>query len=73
MTEKNAMDMALKALDKIEQHERECGLRWAEATAELKGIRKEASRNTARWERLAWLVCGTLITAIFAAWFKGNF
>ena len=36
MTEKTAMDMALKALKKIEQHERECGLRWAEATTELK-------------------------------------
>tara|TARA_R110002124_G_scaffold2711_1_gene17087 strand:+ start:1162 stop:1383 length:222 start_codon:yes stop_codon:yes gene_type:complete len=73
MTEKTAMDMALKALDKIEEHEKECGLRWAEATTELKSIRKDANRNTQRWERLAWLVCGTLITAIFAAWIKGNF
>lgn len=73
MTEKNAMDMALKALKKIEEHEKECGLRWAEATTELRSIRKDANRNTQRWERLAWLVCGTLTTAILAAWIKGNF
>ena len=73
MTEKTAMDMALKALKKIEQHERECGLRWAEATTELRSIRNDANRNTQRWERLAWLVCGTLITTIIAAWIKGNF
>jgi|TARA_R110000772_G_scaffold67541_1_gene149895 hypothetical protein len=73
MTEKTAMDIALKALKKIEQHERECGLRWAEATTELRSIRNDANRNTQRWERLAWLVCGTLVTAIIAAWIKGNF
>jgi len=72
MVKENAMEIALKALKKIEQHERECSLRWTEATIELKGIRKEASRNTQRWERLAWLVCGTLITAIFAVLIKGN-
>lgn len=73
MTDKTAMELALKALKKIEEHEKECGLRWAEATIELRGLREDTTRNTQRWERLAWLVCGTLITAIIAAWIKGNF
>ena len=73
MAKEDSMEIALKALQKIEKHEKECSLRWAEATAELRSIRKDATRNTQRWERLAWLVCGTLITAIFAAWIKGNF
>ncbi len=73
MIKENAMDIAIKALKKIERHERECSLRWKEATTELRSIRKDATRNTQRWERLAWLVCGTLITAIIAAWIKGNF
>ena len=73
MVKEESMEIALKALQKIEKHEKECILRWAEATTELRSIRKDATRNTQRWERLAWLVCGTLITAIFAAWIKGTF
>jgi hypothetical protein len=72
MVKENSMEIALKALKKIEQHERECSLRWKEATAELRGLRKDTSKNSKRWERLAWLVVGTLITAILAAWLKGG-
>jgi 20S proteasome alpha/beta subunit len=72
MSKEDAMEIALKALQKIERHERECSLRWKEATSELRGIRKDTLRNSKRWERLAWLVVGTLVTAILAAWFKGS-
>jgi len=72
MSKEDAMEIALKALQKIEKHERECSLRWKEATSELRGIRKDTFRNSKRWERLAWLVVGTLVTAILAAWFKGS-
>ena len=72
MSKEDAMEIALKALQKIERHERECSLRWKEATSELRGIRKDTLRNSKRWERLAWLVVGTLVTAILAAWLKGS-
>ena len=72
MSKEDAMEIALKALQKIEKHERECSLRWKEATSELRGIRKDTLRNSKRWERLAWLVVGTLVTAILAAWLKGS-
>ena len=62
MTAKTEMDIALEALEKIAQHEKECGERWGEATAELKQLRELAASHAARWERLAWLVVGVVFT-----------
>ena len=60
-----AMDVALQALSRIEAHEKECGERWAESVTELKALRVASDANAARWEKLAWLVIGTVVaTAI---------
>ena len=34
------MDIALEALDRIAEHEKECGERWAECTVELRELRR---------------------------------
>ena len=62
MAVKTEMEIALEALEKIAQHEKECGERWGEATAELKQLRELAASHAARWERLAWLVVGVVFT-----------
>ena len=56
-----AMDVVLKALERIEAHEKECGERWAEAVFELKYLREATDAHSARWEKLAWLVLGTFV------------
>ena len=61
MAVKTEMELALEALEKIAQHEKECGERWGEATAELKQLRELATSHAARWERLAWLVVGVVV------------
>ncbi len=61
MTVKTEMEIALEALDRIAQHEKECGERWAEAVVELRELRKATDSHAARWEKLAWLV----ITVVF--------
>ena len=61
MTVKTEMEMALEALDRIAQHEKECGERWAEAVVELRELRKATDSHATRWEKLAWLV----ITVVF--------
>ena len=61
MTAKTEMDVALEALERIAEHERECGERWAECTVELRELRKATENHAARWEKLAWLV----ITVVF--------
>ena len=33
-------DLAIQALDRIAQHEKECGERWAEAVVELRELKK---------------------------------
>lgn len=62
MAVKTEMEIALEALEKIAQHEKECGERWGEATVELKQLRELATSHAARWERLAWLV----VSVVFA-------
>ena len=64
-----AMDVALKALERIDAHERECGERWAEASFELKHLRVATDAHAARWERLAWLVVAAVVVHIFSGLF----
>ena len=64
MTVKTEMDIALEALEKIAQHEKECGERWAEAVVELRELRRVADSHAARWEKLAWLVVSVVITGV---------
>ena len=61
MTAKTEMDIALEALERIAEHEKECGERWAECTVELRELRRATENHAARWEKLAWLV----ITVVF--------
>tara|TARA_R100000482_G_scaffold94800_1_gene39744 strand:+ start:240 stop:458 length:219 start_codon:yes stop_codon:yes gene_type:complete len=69
MTEEER-NLALDALERIAQHEKECGERWAEAVVELRELRKATDVHAARWEKLAWLVIGTVTTTFIAAWIK---
>lgn len=62
MTARTEMEVALEALDRIAEHEKECGERWAEAVVELRELRKVADSHAARWERLAWLVVTVVVT-----------
>ena len=62
MTVKTEMDLALEALERIAQHERECGERWGEAVVGLRELKKVADSHAARWEKLAWLVVTVVVT-----------
>ena len=62
MAAKTEMELALEALDKIAQHEKECGERWGEDTAELRQLKELAMSHAARWEKLSWLVVTVVIT-----------
>ena len=64
-TIKTEMDIALEALDRIAEHEKECGERWAECTVELREHRKATDIHAQRWEKLAWLVI-TIVTTTAA-------
>ena len=61
-----AMEAALNALEQIARHEKECGRRWGDAHAEMKLIREQLSHHASRWERLAWLVIGTMTAGVLA-------
>ena len=63
-------NLALEALERIAQHEKECGERWAEAVVELRELRKQTDAHALRWEKLAWLVVATVATTALTAWFS---
>jgi hypothetical protein len=67
---KEERNLALDALERIAQHEKECGERWAEAVVELRELRKATDIHAKRWEKLAWMVVGTVMTTVVAAWIK---
>ena len=70
MTVNTEMDIALEALERIAQHERDCGERWAEAVIELRELKKVADSHAARWEKLAWLdvtVVGTTAATVITS------
>ena len=62
-TMQTEIELAREALERIAHHEKECGERWAEAVAELKSLRIATDSHAARWERLAWLVIGVVVTS----------
>jgi hypothetical protein len=64
----NERSLALDALERIAQHEKECGERWGEAVVELKELRKATDSHAARWEKLAWLVITTTVGSVAAVW-----
>ena len=64
MEQGTQLELAMEALERIAQHEKECGERWAEAIIELRELRKVADSHAARWERLAWLVVSVVITGV---------
>ena len=67
---KEERNLALDALERIAQHEKECGERWAEAVVELRELRKATDIHAKRWEKLAWMVVGTVMATVVAAWIK---
>ena len=64
-----AMDIAMKALERIESHEKECGERWSETIVEIKHLQDLTSSHSARWEKLAWLVVAAVVVQVLAGMF----
>lgn len=69
MTEEER-NLALEALQQIARHEKECGERYGEVVTELKELRRQTTNHADRWEKLAWLTIGTVITTFVAMWAK---
>ena len=64
-----AMEIAMKALERIDAHEKECGERWAEAIFELKNLKTATDAHAARWEKLAWLVVAAVMVHLISGLF----
>ena len=67
----SALEQSASALSEIARHEKECSARWAEAHAELKALSKSVSSHAARWEKVAFMVIGTVVCGVLATFVKG--
>ena len=63
---REAMDIAMQALERIEAHEKECGERWSQTIVEIKHLQELTSSHSARWEKLAWLVVAAVTVHIIS-------
>ena len=63
---KDALETAVLALEQIARHEKECSRKWGDAHTELKIIRHQLGLHASRWERLAWMVIGTMTAGVIA-------
>ena len=68
MESDKGLELALEALERIATHEKECGERWTEAMIELRELKLATRSHAERWEKLAWMVVGTVGTTGIAAW-----
>ncbi len=70
---KNPTQLALLALEKIEQHEKECGDRWKEACINMELIVQQVNSHAKRWERMAWLIIGAVAVGVITVTINNQF
>ena len=75
MPRKSPTQLALEALQQIARHEKECGERYGEVQAELRGLiekignlQQQVSAHSKRWEKIAFLIIGTIVAAALSFW-----
>jgi len=71
--DKNSLELAMEALRRIENHERECSNRWSECMVELRNVKEAIQRNSNRWERLGWFIATGVGVALIFLLLKSQF
>ena len=61
MARESAHQLAVKALEKIAEHEKECALRWGETKTELKEMKQHIKSHSTKWDTLTWLIIASVI------------
>jgi len=62
--------MALKALEAIAKHEKECSARWGSTEAQMLSIHQQLERHGTRWERLSWFIICSVMAGIVTLLFQ---
>tara|TARA_R100000656_G_scaffold70449_2_gene52942 strand:- start:126 stop:353 length:228 start_codon:yes stop_codon:yes gene_type:complete len=63
--------IAIDALERIARHEKECAERWGETRTEMRMMREQITSHSKRWEKLSWLVIGTVLVGIATILIEG--
>ena len=65
---KEERNLALKALEQIAKHERECGERYGDVVTQLSELRKQTDAHADRGEKIAWLLGSAVVTTGVSTW-----
>jgi len=57
----SAHQLAVKALERIAEHEKECALRWGETKQSINDMKEQINSHSTKWDRLTWLIIATVI------------
>ena len=52
MARESAHQLAVKALEKIAEHEKECALRWGETKSSINDMKDHIKNHSTKWDRL---------------------
>ena len=63
----SAHQLAVKALGKLADHEKECAEKWGMTMVEIREIKKMLDNHAHKWDRLTWTIVSAVIGASTAS------
>ena len=70
MARESAHQLAVKALEKIAEHEKECAMRWGETKSSINDMKQHIKSHSTRWDRLTWLIIASVIAFWLTSFLK---
>ena len=61
MARESAHQLAVKALEKIAEHEKDCAMRWGETNASINDMKEHIKSHSTKWDRLTWLIIASIV------------
>jgi len=56
-----AHQLAVKALSKIADHEKECAEQWGATRVEIREMKSMLEKHSQKWDRLTWTIVSSVI------------
>jgi hypothetical protein len=61
MARESAHQLAVKALERIASHEKECAEQWGATRVEIREMKSMLEKHSHKWDRLTWTIVSSVI------------
>ena len=65
----SAHQLAVKALGKLADHEKDCAEQWGATRVEIREIKKMLDDHSKKWDRLTWTIVSSVLGSSSMAFF----